>query len=79
MPHSFTRREQNLIYLYDRGSRTGLLSTLIDMLRQLTPEEDALRSLAASVIRKLECMTDAEYHQLLRHIDLDLGDDDDDQ
>lgn len=79
MNQPLTRQEQNMIYLYDRGSRTGLLSTLTDMTRLLMPEETALRSLATAVIRKLECMTDAEYHQLLRHIELDLGDDSDDQ
>jgi len=79
MNQPLTRQEKNMIYLYDCGNRTGLLTTLTDMTRLLTPEETALRSLAAAVILKLECMTDAEYHQLLRHIELDLGDDEDDQ
>lgn len=74
-----TRREKNMICLYDCGNRTGLLSILTDTPRLLTLEETALRSLAASVIRKLECMMDAEYRQLLRHIELELGDDEDDQ
>lgn len=73
----FSRRERNLIYLYDPGSRNGLMEVLNDMIGYLMPDETALLHLAESVINKLEHMTDAEYHQMTSAgIELDLREDD---
>lgn len=60
----FTRRERNLIYLYNPGTRITLIIELEEMLTYLTPDELPLRLLAESVIRELEQITDHEYHRI---------------
>ena len=60
----FTRRERNLIYLYNPGTRITLIIELEEMLTYLMPDELPLRLLAESVIRKLEQITDYEYHRI---------------
>lgn len=60
----FTRRERNLIYLYNPGTRITLIIELEEMLTYLMPDEVPLRLLAESVIRKLEQITDYEYHRI---------------
>lgn len=60
----FTTKELRLIKRYDPGRRTGLIQELEDMIFYPTPNESHLRELVKSVIRKLECMTDFEYHQI---------------
>lgn len=61
---SFTRRERNLIYLYNPGTRIALIIELEEMLTYLMPDEVPLRLLVESVIRKLEQITDYEYHRI---------------
>lgn len=63
----FTTKELRLIRRYDPGRRTSLILELEDMILYLTPDESHLRDLARSVIRKLERMTDFEYHQITGH------------
>lgn len=63
----FTTKELRLIRRYDPGRRTGLIQELEDMILYLTPDENRLCELARSVIRKLERMTDFEYHQITGH------------
>ena len=63
----FTSKELRLIRRYDPGRRTSLILELEDMILYLTPDESHLRDLARSVIRKLERMTDFEYHQITGH------------
>ena len=63
----FTTKELKLIKRYDPGRRTGLIQELEEMIYYLTPDESHLRDLAKSVIRKLERMTDFEYHQITGH------------
>lgn len=63
----FTTKELRLIKRYDPGKRTGLIQELEDVIFYLTPDESYLRDLARSVIRKLERMTDFEYHQITGH------------
>lgn len=60
----FTRRERNLIYLYNPGTRIALIIELEEMLTYLTPDEVPLCLLVESVIRKLEQITDYEYHRI---------------
>lgn len=63
----FTTKELRLIRRYDPGRRTSLILELEEMILYLTPDESHLRDLARSVIRKLEHMTDFEYHQITGH------------
>ena len=72
----FTRREKNMICIYDPGSRIGLMAELNDMIGYLMPDETALLHLAESVIGKLERMTDDEYHQLADSVEFDIKEDD---
>lgn len=61
---TFTTEEQNLICLYDPGSREGLIHELREMQKDLMPDEDDLEALTRSVLTKLERMTDAEYFEV---------------
>ena len=59
----FNTEEQNLICLYDPGSRDGMIYELREMQKELTPDEGDLEALTRSVLEKLERMTDAEYRE----------------
>ena len=61
---TFTTEEQNLICLYDPGSREGLIHELHEMQKDLMPDEEDLEALTRSVLAKLERMTDAEYFEI---------------
>ena len=61
----FNTEEQNLICLYDPGSRDGLIYELREMQKELTPDEDDLEALTRSVLEKLERMTDAENFKVV--------------
>ena len=61
----FTIEEINLMCIYDTGTRSGLIAALTDMLGYLQADEAKLRTLAESVISRLNAMTDAEYAQLM--------------
>ncbi len=61
---TFTTEEQNLICLYDPGSKDGLIYELREMQKELTPDEDDLEALTRSALAKLERMTDAEYFEI---------------
>lgn len=62
---TFTTEEQNLICLYDPGSRDGLIYELREMQKELMPDEDDLEALTRGVLEKLERMTDAEYFKVV--------------
>lgn len=72
---NFTRKELDLICIYDPGTRNGLISDLIDMTGCLMPDEAELRRLAESVITKLRCITDEEYAKMIGSIDFDPKED----
>lgn len=61
---SLSLAEINLMILYNPGSRMGLVVELKNMMQYLTDDEDDLRSLSHSVIRKLNQMTDFEFDAL---------------
>jgi len=61
----FNTEEQNLICLYDPGSREGLIHELREMQKDLMPDEKDLEALTRSVLAKLERMTDAEYFEVV--------------
>ena len=62
----FSTEEQNLICLYDPGSREGLMYELREMQKDLMPDEDDLEALTRSVLKKLESMTDDEYFDVVQ-------------
>ena len=61
---TFTFEETNLLCIYNTGSRTGLMETLTEMRRELSPKEAELRELTDSALSKLQAMTDEEFAQL---------------
>ena len=65
----FNTEEQNLICLYDPGSRDGLIHELHEMQKDLMPDEDDLEALTNSVLKKLERMTDDEYFEVVQVLD----------
>ncbi len=71
----FTHEEENLVCIYDQGSRTKLITDLTEMTGYLTAGEKALHDLTRSVIVKLQGMTDEEYLTLLPSLEPDFGSD----
>ena len=69
-----TYEERQLMAIYNTGSREGLLEALIDMQQYLSDEDRDLNDLTASVIRKLQEMSDDEYEALDLVPDFDPGD-----
>ena len=53
----FNHDELMLMMLYNTGTRQGLV-------RELMPDETALRELSERVIEKLKLLTDAEFAEL---------------
>ena len=64
----FNTEEQNLICLYDPGSREGLMYELREMQKDLMHDEDDLEALTRSVLKKLEHMTDEEYFEVVQSL-----------
>ena len=61
---AFTYEEQELMSIYDPGTREGLIVNLEEMRGYLEPDEDELRALTDSALEKLRGISDAEYEQL---------------
>lgn len=68
---TLTFDEVNLLCIYNRGSRTGLIEALTEMRGELTPEETELRVLTDSALSKLKAMNDAEFDELELYPDFD--------
>ncbi|OUN14246.1 transposon-transfer assisting family protein [Flavonifractor sp. An91] len=62
--NAFTYEEQELMSIYDPGTREGLIANLEEMRGYLEPDEDELRELTDSALEKLRGISDAEYEQL---------------
>ena len=62
--NAFTYEEQELMSIYDPGTREGLIANLEEMRGYLEPDEDELRDLTDSALEKLRGISDAEYEQL---------------
>lgn len=60
----FTQDELILMMLYNPGTRSGLMEALTDMQAQLTGRDRNLRKWTASVLEKLNKMTDAEFEEI---------------
>lgn len=61
---NITYEEQQLMSLYNTGTRQGLIDALTEMRGYLAADETELRELTDSAISKLNRMTDAEYDEL---------------
>ena len=56
--------EQQLMSIYNPGTRLGLIRTLVEMRTYLDKDEQDLRKLTDNAIYKLNTMTDAEFDAL---------------
>lgn len=61
---NITYEEQQLMSIYNTGTRLGLIQALSEMSVYLDKDEQELRDLTDSAIAKLNRMTDAEYEAL---------------
>lgn len=59
--NDFTFEEQQLMSIYNPGTRLGLIRTLVDMRTYLDKDEQELKDLTDSAIAKLNLLTDAEF------------------
>lgn len=73
---NITFEEQQLMSLYNTGTRTGLIAALAEMRGYLSGDEAELRELTNSAIAKLNRMNDAEYEALDLFPDFDKEDTD---
>lgn len=62
--NNITYEEQQLMSLYNTGTRQGLIDALTEMRRYLAADETELRELTDSAISKLNRMSDEEYDAL---------------
>lgn len=60
----FTDDEWMLMMIYSPGTRAGLIEELETMQKSLTGRDRNLRKWTASLLEKLEGMTDAEFDAL---------------
>lgn len=61
---NFTFEEQQLMSIYNPGTRLGLIHALVEMRTYLDKDEQELKYLTDSAIAKLNAMTDAEFAEL---------------
>lgn len=64
MIQPMTHDEQQLMAIYNTGSRLDLIRNLNEMRTYLGKDEQELQMLTDSTIAKLNTMTDAEYDSL---------------
>jgi len=57
----FTKDELSLIGIYNAGSRKETSAALIEMRQYLEDDEDELRELTDSAVKKLDKITDEQY------------------
>lgn len=62
--NDFTFEEQQLMSIYNPGTRMGLIHSLVEMRTYLDKDEQELRNLTDSAIAKLNTITDAEFDAL---------------
>ncbi|WP_313527656.1 transposon-transfer assisting family protein [Anaerotignum sp.] len=60
----FTVEESNLMCIYNTGSRTDLLSELLEIQSHLATDETELLALTKTVIDKLSAMSNEEFESL---------------
>ena len=64
MIQPMTHYEQQLMAIYNTGTRLGLIQALNDMRTYLYDDEQELMDASDSAIAKLNAMTDEEYESL---------------
>ena len=64
MIQPMTHYEQQLMAIYNTGTRLGLIQALNDMRTYLDDDEQELMEATDSAIAKLNAMSDAEYASL---------------
>ena len=64
MIQPMTHYEQQLMAIYNTGTRLGLIQALNDMRTYLDTDQQELMEATDSAIAKLNAMTDAEYESL---------------
>ncbi|MGM9628588.1 MAG: transposon-transfer assisting family protein [Faecousia sp.] len=64
MKENFTFEEQQLMSIYNPGTRMGLIHALVEMRTYLDKDEQELKDLTDSAIAKLNTITDAEFAEL---------------
>lgn len=66
----FTEKELLMLFIYDTGrNRQQTIDGITTMMDELADDETALHDLAASVVNKLESMTDERFDFLASRID----------
>ena len=61
---NLTVDEQQLMAIFNAGTREGTIAALEKMRTELEPDETELRELTTTVLRKLRAMTDDEFNKL---------------
>ena len=64
MKENFTFEEQQLMSIYNPGTRLELIHALVEMRTYLDKAEKELKDLTDSAIAKLNTITDAEFTEL---------------
>lgn len=64
MIQPITYEQQQLMCIYNTGSRTGLIQALNEMRTYLEDDEQELQALTDSAINRLNAMSDAEFAEL---------------
>ena len=68
---NFTFDEINLMWIYNTGTRQGLMDALKEMRGYLESDETELRAITDSALEKLFAMTDADFETLELYPDFD--------
>ena len=64
MKENFTFEEQQLMSIYNPGTRLGLIKALSEMRTYLDKDEQELKDLTDSAIANLNTITDVEFDAL---------------
>ena len=67
----FTKDELSLITIYNTGDRKGTMEEIEDIRTYLEDDEVELANLTASVLRKLDSISDEEFDSLDLYPDFD--------
>ena len=67
----FTKDELSLISIYNTGDRGGTMEEIEDIRKYLEDDEVELADLTASVLRKLDSISDEEFESLDLYPDFD--------
>lgn len=62
--NDFTFEQQQLMSIYNPGTRMGMIQALAEMRTYLDKDEQELKNLTDSTIVKLNTITDAEFDTL---------------